>query len=185
MSELLTLQTKALLTDITGVDFDEEHTKDTPARWIKMMKELTTEPPFTLTKFLNEDPKVDEMVVVANIPFYSLCAHHIIPFFGKAHVAYVPGKYIVGLSKLARMVKYWSKGLNIQEELTDGIAETLSQELDPVGVGVVMAAEHLCMTMRGVQVPGALTTTSAMRGCFLDPTKQARQEFLALANGRH
>lgn len=158
-------------------DWNDQHLKDTPRRWFDTLQELTTPPEFDFTIF---DSKVDEMIVEHDIPFYTFCAHHLLPFFGKAHVAYVPSGKICGLSKLARTVDAFCHDLNVQEELTVTIAEYLDKELAPKGVGVVMQAEHLCMTMRGIRVPGTLTTTSAMKGCFRDPTEDARIEFLQL-----
>jgi len=155
----------------------DPHLQRTPERFCKMVQEVTTTEPFVFTKF---ESASNEMVVVQDIPFYTFCAHHMLPFHGRAHVAYVPQGWICGLSKVARTVKMFASDLNVQEELTNNICEYLEAELEPLGVGVVMQAEHLCMTMRGVQVPGTLTTTSAMRGCFLDPEKGARQEFLQL-----
>lgn len=167
-------------TGISQEDFiHDPHLKDTPERWLKMMRELCTPEEFKFTTFDNEE-KVNEMVVVSPVPFYSLCAHHVIPFHGVAHVAYVPDSKLVGLSKIARAVKGMAKGLHVQENLTNYIAEYLQDKLEPIGVAVVMRAEHLCMAMRGVEVAGTFTTTSAMRGCFLDPEKRAREEFLSL-----
>jgi GTP cyclohydrolase IA len=155
------------------------HMQRTPERFLAMLQELTTPEPFEFTVFDNDG--VDEMVVVQDIPFYTLCAHHVIPFFGKAHIAYIPGSKIAGLSKFARAVKYFSRGLNVQEELTKNISDFLNEKLvDPIGVGVIMRGEHLCMTMRGVQTPGTFTTTSAMTGAFRDPSELARTEFLNL-----
>lgn len=164
---------------IIGDDaYDEsDHLVETPARYAKMMRELTTSDEFTFTTF--ESPH-DEMIILSPIPFYSLCAHHLVPFFGEAHVAYIPQGRIVGLSKIARVVKYYSRGLWVQEDLSYTIADVLEQELKPRGTAVVMKAEHLCMTMRGVQSPGTKTTTSVMKGVFLDPEKRAREEFLQL-----
>lgn len=155
-----------------------EHHQDTPERYIKMLRDLTYREEFKFTTFPNYD-NLDEMVVQTDIQFYSLCAHHVIPFFGRAHVAYVPHSRIVGLSKLARAVRYFSKGLLIQEGLTHEIADFIEEHLKPKGVGVVMEAEHLCMAMRGVQVPGAVTTTAAMRGVFGDHSRTAKAEFMA------
>lgn len=157
------------------------HLKGTPQRFAKMLKTMTTPDEFEFTVF--DANGLDEMVVVSNIPFYTFCAHHVIPFFGHAHVAYIPGNEIVGISKLARTVQYFSRKLNVQEELTAEIAAFINDKLDPVGTAVVMRAEHLCMTMRGVQVPGTKTTTSAMLGAFADHNKQARAEFLSLVRG--
>ena len=159
---------------------DSEHYTGTPKRFIQMLLDMTTPEEFNFTTFPSTH---DEMIVVSPIPFYSLCAHHIVPFFGEAHVAYIPQDKIAGLSKLARTVKSFSKGLWTQEDLTFAVAEHLEEQLDPVGVAVVMKAEHLCMTMRGVQSPGSKTTTSIMRGAFLNPKKKARDEFFRLING--
>jgi len=153
----------------------------TPERWAKMMIELTNrnDHEFEFTVF-NNDMHVDEMVIIKDIPFVTLCAHHLIPFIGKAHIAYVPGSKLAGLSKFKRLVNYYTKGCWNQENLTQEIAEALEMNLgDPVGVAVVMTAEHLCMTIRGAQSPGTTTTTSCMRGCFGDHTKMARAEFLS------
>ena len=171
---------KEILTSIVGEDEIEEeatHLAETPRRLIKMLRELTTPEEFEFTTF--ESPH-DEMIVVSPIPFYTLCAHHVIPFFGEAHVAYIPQGQIAGLSKLARTVQYYSKGLWTQEDLTWTIAQAIEEVLRPRGTAVVMKAEHLCMTMRGVQVPGSKTTTSIMRGVFLDPEKKAREEFFSI-----
>jgi GTP cyclohydrolase I len=166
-----------------GVDTDNEHMAKTPERWATLLWELTHPDPVAFTTFDNTD-KVDEMVVIKDISFYTLCAHHIIPFFGKAHIGYIPGSKIAGLSKFARVVRQAARGLWVQEHLGVAIADTLTAGLvDPVGVAVVLEAEHLCMAMRGVQVQNARTTTSVMRGAFLDPNKQARAEFLALIRG--
>lgn len=152
----------------------------TPERWLKMMIEMTSTEGhgFTLTTF--DAKNVDEMVVIKDIPFVTLCSHHLVPFIGKCHIGYVPNGRMAGLSKFARLVRYFSKGTWSQELLTRAIATELQDALDPVGVAVVMTAEHLCMTIRGVQTPGTTTTTSAMLGCFADHNKQARSEFLSL-----
>ena len=171
-----------LLVMTTGLDPQTDHGENTPQRFAQMLSDLTTRDEFSFTTFDNTE-KVDEMITVRDIPFYTLCNHHVIPFFGKAHIAYIPQGKIAGLSKFARTVKYFAKGLWVQEHLTSEIADFLEDKLEPLGVAVVMEAEHLCMTMRGVQVPGAMTTTSAMRGVFLDPEKGARQEFLSLIKG--
>lgn len=163
---------------VKGADWKSPHLERTPARFAKMLKDLTTPGEFNFTTFPNAQD-VDEMIVVKNIPFYTLCAHHVIPFHGICHIGYVPKDQIAGLSKLPRTVHYFCKGLNVQEDLTQLIANFLEAELTPVGVAVVMQAEHLCMTMRGVQVPGTLTLTHALKGCFRDPLEQARAEFFA------
>jgi GTP cyclohydrolase I len=163
-------------------DYSSDHMQETPHRFVMMLHELTTPEPFKFTTF---ESNVDEMVAVTNIPFYTFCAHHVLPFHGVAHVAYLPQGKICGISKLARTVQFYSRGLNVQEDLTVSIADRIEDELDPLGVGVVMRAEHLCMTMRGAQVPGAKTSTSAMRGAFLDPNKQARGEFFEIIRSNH
>jgi len=170
---------EALLRSVIGNDaYDEStHLNETPERFVRMLQELTKSEKFKMTTF--ESPH-DEMIVVSPIHFYSLCAHHIIPFFGTAHVAYIPQGRIAGLSKIARMVKYYSRGFWIQEDLTWTIAEALVEVLNPVGVAVVMKAEHLCMAMRGAQSPGTKTTTSTMVGAFLDHSKLAKAEFFEL-----
>jgi len=159
---------------------ENEHLKDTPARWVKMMQELTNgeQDEFKFTTFRNTLPK-SEMVIMGPISYNSLCAHHVIPFFGEAYVAYIPGERIAGLSKLARTVKYFSKGLWTQEELTSEIAEFLHENLTPLGVAVMMRGEHMCMSLRGVKEPGAITTTTSLRGVFLNPPtgKNPKQEF--------
>jgi GTP cyclohydrolase I len=123
------------------------------------------------------------MVLVRDIEFYSLCEHHMLPFFGKAHVAYIPDGRIVGLSKMARVVDVFARRLQVQERMTDQIADALTAELLPRGVGVVLEAAHFCMMMRGVQKQGSQTVTSAMRGAFLDD-QRTREEFLRLVQSR-
>jgi len=160
---------------------DRTDTNKTPERFVAALHELTTPKKFDFTMF---ESTTDEMVVVDNIPFFSLCAHHVLPFIGVAHVAYVPNGKIAGLSKLARSVKWFSAGLQVQEELTSQIAESIEAQLRPQGVGVIMEAEHMCMTTRGVMAPGSKTTTSVMLGCFADHTKLARQEFQSIVQQR-
>lgn len=167
---------------ITGEDFTQEHLKETPRRFVEMMEDLTTRDRFEFTVFANES-NIDEMVLVEDIPFYTLCAHHLLPFYGKAHVAYIPDFKLAGLSKITRTVQAMSKGLWTQEELTNEVVRFLAQILEPKGAAVVMKGEHMCMSMRGVQTPGTITTTSAMRGVFLQQGNGARQEFLQLING--
>ncbi len=121
----------------------------------------------------------DEMVVVKDIELYSLCEHHLLPFFGKCHVAYIPNKKVVGLSKIARLVNMYARRLQIQERLTSEVAKALEEQLSPQGVGVVIEARHLCMVMRGVEKQHSSAMTSAMLGCFRE-NKQTRDEFLAL-----
>ena len=142
-----------------------------------------------LTKGYDEDPRsvmgdalfteeYSEMIIVRDIDFFSLCEHHIIPFYGKAHVAYVPDKHIVGISKLARLVECFARRLQVQERMTSQIANTLLEVLQPLGVGVVVRAEHMCMRMRGVEKPNSVVVTSALLGCFQQ--RDTRQEFMNL-----
>jgi GTP cyclohydrolase I len=135
--------------------------------------------PFRPTTFAN-DGGYDELVVAKSIPFHSLCEHHLLPFVGIAHVGYLPGERIIGLSKLARVVDLFARDLQVQERLTTEIAGWLDEHLQPKGVGVVLQAEHLCMSLRGVQKPGARTVTSALHGLVRDDPR-TRQEFLTLA----
>lgn len=161
------------------LDIEETvHTKDTPKRYAQALIELMTPIDFTFTTFDSTD--INQMIAVTDVPFYSLCAHHVLPFYGKAHIAYIPGKKIAGLSKLSRTVDYFSRGLNVQEELTKDIMDFLVEHLEPMGAMVVLEGHHLCMAMRGAETQQHRTTTSALHGVFLDPTKQARQEFLEL-----
>jgi GTP cyclohydrolase I len=145
-----------------------------------MLTEMTTPTDYKerFTVFENTS-QIDEMVIVAPIPFYTLCAHHVVPFFGHAYIGYVPCDLIAGLSKFDRVVKGISKGFWVQEELTKSIADYLEEKLQPRGVAVMMKAEHLCMAMRGTRQPGVITTTSAMRGVFNDHARTAKAEFLA------
>jgi GTP cyclohydrolase I len=161
-----------------GADVDSEALQDTPRRVADAYTELLTPRPFRATTFLNDDG-YDELIVARAIPFHSLCMHHLLPFHGVAHIGYLPGERIVGLSKLGRVVEFFSRDLQIQERLTAQIADWLHQELEPKGVGVVLEAEHLCMSLRGVQTLGAKTLTSALRGIVRDDPR-TRQEFLAL-----
>ena len=161
-----------------GADLSKDNLADTPARVARMYAELLTPSPFTATTFPN-DGGYDQLVVARDIPFHSLCEHHLLPFAGVAHVAYLPGERIVGLSKLARVVEWFARSLQVQERLTTQVADWLERELAPQGVGVVLEAEHLCMSLRGVQKPGARTVTSALHGAIRDDPR-TRQEFLAL-----
>jgi GTP cyclohydrolase I len=169
------------LLDALGVDLDDESLRDTPRRMAAMYAELLTPAPFTATTFPN-DGGYDELVVATGIPFHSLCEHHLLPFVGVAHVGYLPGDRIVGLSKLARVVEHFARELQVQERLTTQIADWLDDHLQPKGVGVVLEAEHLCMSLRGVQKPGARTITSALHGLVRDDGR-TRQEFLSLTGG--
>lgn len=170
------------LLEALGADLDDESLRETPRRMVDVYAELLTPTQFNPTTFANEDG-YDELVVAREIPFHSLCEHHLLPFAGVAHVGYLPGERIVGLSKLARVVELFARSLQVQERLTTQIAGWLERELSPKGVGVVLEAEHSCMTIRGVQKAGAHTVTSAMRGKLRDDPR-TRAEFLALAGGR-
>jgi len=163
-----------------GADLVSESLADTPRRIAAMYAELLSPAPFNATTFPN-DGGYDELVVAREIPFHSLCEHHMLPFVGVAHVAYLPGERVLGLSKLARVVDYFARSLQVQERLTTQVADWLQDELEPKGVGVVIEAEHLCMSLRGVQKVGAKTVTSALRGLVRDDPR-TRQEFLALTS---
>jgi GTP cyclohydrolase I len=165
-----------------GADLQADGIRDTPRRMAAAYAEILTPRPFNLTTFPNEEG-YDELVVVREIPFQSLCMHHMLPFYGVAHVAYLPAGRILGLSKLARVVELFSHDLQLQERLTTQIAGWLQEQLEPKGVGVVLEAEHLCMSLRGVQTPGAKTVTSALHGLLRDDPR-TREEFLTLAHGR-
>jgi GTP cyclohydrolase I len=160
-----------------GADVGAESLRETPRRVAQAYAELLTAPPFRATTFPNEDG-YDGLIVAQAIPFHSLCMHHLLPFKGVAHVGYLPGERIIGLSKLARVVEWFARDLQIQERLTVQIADWLQAELQPRGVGVLLEAEHMCMSLRGVQQPGARTVTSALRGAIRDDPV-TRQEFLA------
>jgi GTP cyclohydrolase I len=162
-----------------GADVDSEALAETPRRVADAYAELLTARPFRATTFPNDDG-YDQLVVARSIPFHSLCMHHLLPFHGVAHVGYLPGERIIGLSKLGRVVELFARDLQIQERLTTQIAGWLQRELQPKGVGVVLEAEHLCMSLRGVQKIGAKTTTSALHGRIRDDAR-TRQEFLALS----
>ncbi len=161
-----------------GADTSSESLEETPRRIAAMYAELLSPAPFNATTFPN-DGGYDELVVAREIQFHSLCEHHLLPFTGVAHVAYLPGERILGLSKLARVVDSFARSLQVQERLTTQVAGWLQRELEPKGVGVVIEAEHLCMSLRGVQKPGAKTVTSALHGLVRDDPR-TRQEFLAL-----
>ena len=165
-----------------GTDLDDPGVRDTPRRMASALAELLTPQPFNLTTFPN-DEHYDELVLVREIPFQSLCMHHMLPFAGVAHVAYLPDERILGLSKLARVVELFAHDLQLQERLTSQIAGYLQAQLQPKGVGVVLEAEHLCMTLRGVQKAGARTVTSALHGLVREDSR-TRQEFLDLAMRR-
>jgi GTP cyclohydrolase I len=167
-----------------GEDPDREGLQETPARVARMYAELCAglreDPRRHLEKTFTQ--KYDEMVLVKDIRFASLCEHHLLPFFGKAHVAYLPSGKVVGLSKLARVVEALARRPQVQEQMTEELAELIMTDLDARGVGVILEATHTCMTIRGVHKPDSLTTTSAMRGSFKD-NPATRSELLSLVYG--
>ena len=171
----------ASLLEALGADPGDPHLRDTPRRVAAAYAELLTPEPFDLTTFPN-DEGYDELVMAHDIPFSSLCEHHLLPFMGVAHVGYLPGERILGLSKLARIVDTFSRRLQTQERLTKQVASWLEFNLHPKGVGVVLEAEHLCMSLRGAKAHGARTSTSALGGLVREDSR-TRQEFLALAQG--
>jgi GTP cyclohydrolase I len=162
-----------------GRNPSDAHLLETPARVAAAYAEMLTPRPFTMTTFPN-DEHYDELVIARDIPFYSLCEHHLLPFQGVAHVAYLPGDRILGLSKLARVVELFARDLQVQERLTKQVADWLDEHLAPKGVGVVLEAEHLCMSLRGVQASGSRTVTSAVHGLLRDDPR-SRAELFALA----
>ncbi|HLV95154.1 MAG TPA: GTP cyclohydrolase I FolE [Candidatus Acidoferrales bacterium] len=168
-----------------GEDPNREGLRRTPERYEKALRFLTSGYRQDPEKLLNGamfSVCYDEMVVVRDIELYSLCEHHLLPFFGKCHVAYIPNKKVVGLSKIARLVNMFARRLQIQERLTSQIANAIQERLSPQGVGVIVEARHLCMVMRGVEKQHSVATTSAMLGVFRE-NKQTRDEFLALVRG--
>ncbi|MHB1323293.1 MAG: GTP cyclohydrolase I FolE [Coriobacteriia bacterium] len=176
-----------LILEGIGEDPAREGLLDTPRRVAEMYEEVFAgigkDPAEHFCVTFNEDHQ--EMVLVRDIPLYSVCEHHLLPFLGTAHVAYIPGKHgrICGLSKIARVVDVFARRPQVQERLTSQIADTLVEHLDPQGVMVVIEAEHLCMSMRGVHKPGAVTTTSAVRGIF-ERNPATRAEAMSLIKGR-
>ena len=162
-----------------GLPLDSESLRKTPRRMAHAYAELLTPRAFDMTTFPN-DEGYDELVLVRSIPIRSVCEHHLLPFVGTAHVGYLPGQRILGLSKLARVVELFAHGPQVQERLTKQIADWLQERLEPRGVGVVIEAEHLCMTLRGVQAVGARTLTSTLLGTLRDDPR-SRAEFLGLA----
>lgn len=180
---------KAAVTELlyaVGEDPAREGLLDTPRRIAEMYEEIFGGLAVDPADYLKVGFEVahDEMVILRNIPFYSMCEHHFLPFHGEAHVGYVPDGRVVGISKLARVVEGFARRPQIQEQLTSQVAEAIMQTLKPDGVAVVVEAEHLCMTMRGVKKPGSRMVTSAMRGDFR-VSSVTRAEFLSLVHGQH
>jgi GTP cyclohydrolase IA len=168
-----------------GEDPNREGLRRTPERFEKALRYLTSGYRQDPEKILNGamfSVCYDEMVVVKDIEVYSLCEHHLLPFFGKCHVAYLPNKKVVGLSKIARLVNMYARRLQIQERLTSQIAQAINEKLSPQGVGVIVEARHLCMVMRGVEKQNSMAVSSAMLGAFRE-SKQTRDEFLSLVRG--
>jgi GTP cyclohydrolase I len=167
---------------LLGEDPQREGLLKTPERMAKAMQFITQGYEQDAVAILNSarfEEAVSEMVVVKNIELYSMCEHHLLPFFGKAHIAYIPNGYITGLSKLARVVDVYARRLQVQERLTTQVLDAIQESLNPLGVAVVIEARHLCMMMRGVSKQNSVTTTSAFHGEFLNNTR-TRNEFLKL-----
>ena len=174
------------LLEAIGENPDREGLANTPDRVQRMWAELTVgyrQDAAEIIKDAKFSVDYDEMVTVDNIPFYSLCEHHLLPFFGKVHVGYIPRSTVVGLSKIPRIVDMYARRLQVQERMATQIANTLTEHLDPQGVAVVIEGQHMCMSMRGVQKPGATMITSRMLGVFRDD-ERTRAEFLALIRSR-
>jgi GTP cyclohydrolase I len=181
MQELI----RRLLVEV-GEDPAREGLLRTPHRVEKALKFLTSGYNANIDDVLNNalfTVDYSEMVIVRDIDFYSLCEHHLLPFFGKCHVAYIPQRHVIGLSKIPRLVDVFARRLQVQERLTNQIAETIRQKIDPLGVAVVCEGTHLCMSMRGVEKQNSFAVTSAMLGSFRDNTR-TRMEFLELIRGR-
>jgi len=165
---------------------DREGLRRTPQRYVKALQDLTKgyhEDPEAIIRGALFEVDYDEMVIVKDIEMFSLCEHHVLPFFGKVHIAYIPKGRVIGLSKVARLVEVFARRLQVQERLTVQIAETIQKVLQPLGVGVVIEARHLCMMMRGVEKQHSATVTSSMLGAFR--AQQTRQEFLALIHAKN
>jgi GTP cyclohydrolase I len=170
-----------------GIDADQPHMLDTPKRYIASLIEQLDDDPWELTTFPQDlslpggkgDPG---MIVQCNIPFHSLCAHHLSPFFGHAHIAYLPDQQLVGLSKLARLIQSFAAGLQVQEDIGSRAADFFMEHVQPLGIMIVLKANHTCYTLRGVEAHGATTTTSTVRGVFFDDAR-AREEALTIMRG--
>ncbi|MEV0299080.1 GTP cyclohydrolase I [Nocardia sp. NPDC050710] len=170
-------QAAAAFLTALGVDLSRPSLRETPARMARAFAELLSPRPFDLTMFAAEG--YEQLVLVQDITFRSLCEHHGLPFVGVAHVGYLPGPHIIGISKLARVVELYAGRAQTQERMTEQIATWLEDHLEPTGVGVLVRAEHMCMTLRGAQALGATTTTYALRGRLRD-SAEAREEFFGL-----
>ena len=169
-----------------GEDADREGLARTPERVERALKFLTSGYAMDVRKVVNGalfTVKYDEMVIMKDIEFFSMCEHHMLPFFGKVHVAYIPRERVIGLSKLPRIVDVFARRLQIQERMTQEIAQTIQEMIDPVGVGVICEARHFCMMMRGVEKQHSGAVTSAMLGAFRN-RKETRDEFLSLVNSK-
>lgn len=180
-------QAVAIIIEAIGEDPNREGLVDTPRRIAEMYAELfegLTQDPLRELQVAFEQEKHQEMVILRDIPFYSLCEHHFLPFHGVAHIGYIPNGRVVGISKLARVVEILARRPQLQERLTGQIADVIMEGLQPKGVGVVVEAEHLCMTMRGIRKPGSVVVTSANRGLFRR-NLATREEFLALLRNRY
>jgi GTP cyclohydrolase I len=168
-----------------GEDPKRDGLIDTPSRVVRSWKEIYAgykENPSLILSRTFENPGYDQMVILKNIKFYSMCEHHMLPFMGVAHVAYIPGDRVVGLSKLARVVDCFARRLQLQERLTSQVAEAIEECLKPVGVGVIVQAEHFCMRMRGVEKEDSTMVTSALKGVFMESS--VRAEFMSLVGGK-
>ncbi len=181
MNEVIRDSVRCIVKEILGDAAEKEGVRKTPERVARSLEFLTqgykTDPKTVLGDALFVE-EYSEMIIVRDIDFFSLCEHHMLPFYGRAHVAYIPKRRIVGISKMARMVECYARRLQVQERMTQQIATTLRELLDPQGVGVVCRAEHMCMRMRGVQKPNSTVVTSALLGVFQN--RDTRQEFMNL-----
>lgn len=177
---------REILGNTTGEHSRRQGLEETPERVAKAWKFFTggyqQDPASVLKSFSDGAVGYNEMVVVNHIPVFSLCEHHLLPFFGEAHIAYIPDGRVLGLSKFARLVEVFARRLQVQERLTVQIADALQAHLKPKGVGVILECRHMCMEMRGVRTPGSVTTTDALHGIFHESA--VRQEFLSLKTGR-
>jgi GTP cyclohydrolase I len=184
--QAIVMRSAASIIEAVGEDIDREGLQETPARVARAYEDLTAgyRDEWEVWWKTFDAEGADQMVCQWDIPLYSLCEHHLLPFTGHAHIGYIPRETICGLSKLKRVVDLYARRFQVQERLTKQIADFLDTNLAPRGVMVVVEAEHLCMTIRGVQTPGTLTSTSAVTGDFLDMAEGSREEFLRLMGAR-